>query len=112
MHPKPSRHVPVHPDVIPFEAPAGDLNRVGCVECRRPLELHQPDPQSPDRLLGICTGCGRWYVMVLAAGQSQGVWVVLPDRQWFQAVAEAHHLAIKADQPRIEEASGESGEPT
>jgi hypothetical protein len=83
------RRVPVDLDVIPFGPPPGDLDWVECVDCRGPLELHQPDAQSPDRLLGICTGCGRWYVMLLAVGKPEAVLVSLPHRDWYQAAAEA-----------------------
>ena len=28
------------------------------------LDLHQPDLQQPDRILGICPCCGAWYLLV------------------------------------------------
>jgi uncharacterized protein YbaR (Trm112 family) len=38
-----------------------------CPECRSPLEFHQPDEGLPDRLLGTCPGCHRWYVLDVEA---------------------------------------------
>lgn len=34
-----------------------------CIQCPDPLELHQPDPGQPARLLGICLSCGLWYLI-------------------------------------------------
>jgi hypothetical protein len=33
-----------------------------CPFCDSPLELHQPDPELPHRLLAICEKCKSWYV--------------------------------------------------
>jgi hypothetical protein len=93
LHLKEPRRVPVDLDVIPFGPPPGGLDWVGCVGCRVPLELHQPDAQSPDRLLGVCPECGRWYVMQLTAGQHEAVLVALPDRAWFRTASGAHEPA-------------------
>jgi hypothetical protein len=42
-----------------------DLARIGCVDpaCGAgALVWHQPDIARPGRLLGICSGCGSWYI--------------------------------------------------
>ena len=39
-----------------------------CPVCRRPLTLHQPDPNWPDRLVGTCEGCRTWLLIDAAAG--------------------------------------------
>ena len=36
---------------------------VECPTCRTPLELHQPDIEQPDRLLGICRNCHGWALV-------------------------------------------------
>jgi hypothetical protein len=44
----------------------GSASRCPC--CRRPLTLHQPDPDSPDRLVGTCEGCRAWFLIDTATG--------------------------------------------
>ena len=34
-----------------------------CPKCSTPLVLHQPDIDSPDRMLGICYRCRAWYLL-------------------------------------------------
>ncbi len=34
-----------------------------CLSCKEDLALHQPDVERPDRLLGTCHECGRWYLI-------------------------------------------------
>ncbi len=50
-----------------------------CPRCREELELHQPDAANPDRLLGTCGACGRWYV-VDALSESQSLLAQIPDQ--------------------------------
>jgi hypothetical protein len=33
-----------------------------CPDCESPLVLHQPDPELPHRLLGVCEACKAWYI--------------------------------------------------
>ena len=47
---------------------------VACPGCREALDLYQPDPDSPDRLLGTCDGCKAWYVL----DRERGVMALLP----------------------------------
>ncbi len=39
-----------------------------CPDCGNPLDLHQPDPFSPDRILGVCPNCGRWVLIDVGSG--------------------------------------------
>lgn len=39
-----------------------------CPRCRRPLALHQPDPDWPDRLVGTCEECRIWFLIETATG--------------------------------------------
>ena len=34
-----------------------------CPGCRKTFKLHQPDPDWPDRLLGVCTHCRTWAII-------------------------------------------------
>src|SRR4051812_35541212 len=55
-----------HPEV-PTEAP--------CLGCGSSLQLHQPDGDAPQRLLGTCDICGRWHLIDC----DECVVVLLPD---------------------------------
>ncbi len=39
-----------------------------CPNCANLLDLHQPDPQLPDRLLGICPRCKTWFLIDIEVG--------------------------------------------
>jgi uncharacterized protein YbaR (Trm112 family) len=41
----------------------GESDRKPCPRCRSPLQLHQPDPSAPERLLAVCEDCHAWYLM-------------------------------------------------
>jgi hypothetical protein len=60
-----------------------------CLNCRAPLELSQPDIDSPGRLVGVCHGCcnncGSCHV-INADDAAEAVVVMLPS---FDAVKEA-----------------------
>ena len=34
-----------------------------CPQCHGGLDLHQPDPNRSDALLGVCTACPAWYLI-------------------------------------------------
>ena len=34
-----------------------------CSRCRQEMEMHQPDVNQPNRLLGICPECGEWLLI-------------------------------------------------
>lgn len=35
------------------------------MDCGEPLDVHQPEADSPSRLLGTCYDCGLWYLIDL-----------------------------------------------
>ena len=39
-----------------------------CENCGCELQLHQPDPDLPERLLGTCQECKSWFLVDLVAG--------------------------------------------
>ncbi len=43
------------------------------------MDIHQPDPAQPDRFLGTCPGCGRWYRIEDRPIAGQVVVVRLPE---------------------------------
>ena len=52
---------------------------VACLSCQRHLGLVQPMTEEPERLVGTCEGCGRWYLIDWHPGSLQGVMLLLPD---------------------------------
>lgn len=86
MHRKRQLSVPASLDVIPFARAADDPDSIGCPDCGMPLDTHQPDVDSPDRLVGVCLGCRRWYMILADPGEADVLMVLLPDRQWFRAI--------------------------
>ena len=59
------------------ERPATPL----CLNCSEPLSLSQPDPETPDRLIGICEYCRHWFLVDLTSDLSAGTLCRLPDIQ-------------------------------
>ena len=39
------------------------LNCISCQTCGSSLNLHQPEADLPNRLLGTCDHCGVWYLI-------------------------------------------------
>src|SRR4051812_49634235 len=68
-------------DLIRFPAPPVRAVRACCLHCFSPLVLHQPDPDSPERMLGICERCKHWFLIDLLPRRSEGVMVRLPDNK-------------------------------
>src|SRR4051794_27134205 len=66
-------------DLLRFPAPPVRAVSACCLHCSSPLALHQPDPDSPERLLGVCEQCKHWFLIDLRSEQSEGVMVRLPD---------------------------------
>ena len=64
-------------ELVRFES----LNDIFCVSCHNPLDLHQPDGERPDQLLGTCPDCGAWYLIDAISA----VMLPLPD------IANIHH---------------------
>lgn len=56
-----------------------DLAEPPCPGCRAGLNVHQPEPDQPDRLLGTCPGCGLWSLIVVVADDDQVALYPLPD---------------------------------
>ena len=54
-----------------------------CPDCDNLLEVHQPESGFPDRMLGTCHECHRWFVADFVTGQEEGIIVFLPDAKFF-----------------------------
>ena len=40
-----------------------DPMEADCLSCSEILSLHQPDPNRPEDLLGVCPCCQDWYLL-------------------------------------------------
>ena len=54
---------------IPAEDPAVDFSGdLPCIGCGEPLDIHQPDPDSPCHMLGVCPDCRIWHMILMEPG--------------------------------------------
>ena len=65
--------------VVPLPTRARVTAGAACLGCGSPLELHQPDGDAPQRLLGTCAACGGWHLIDC----DRSVVVLLPDATAF-----------------------------
>ncbi len=61
---------------------ACETSPVDCPHCQSELQIHQPDPDLPHRLLAVCEDCHYWYLqtsdgslILLLAGEDEGTGV-------------------------------------
>jgi hypothetical protein len=59
------------------------LEQLPCPDCGNLLEIHQPESGFPDRMLGTCHQCHRWFVADFVPGHDEGVIVFLPNPKFF-----------------------------
>ncbi len=97
MNARKPRRIPAILDVLPFKPPPFNLNWVECSFCKNSLELHQPDSQEPEKLLAICVGCRRWFLMLIEPNESEAVLVLLPEGEWLQAATQSLEPPAEAD---------------
>jgi hypothetical protein len=50
-----------------------------CRECRKALNVHQPDENRPEQLLATCEGCGGWYLIVVGDQDTEAFLFDLPN---------------------------------
>lgn len=75
----PVKKVAAELDVLRFPAAVEHPVRAHCLHCDSTLSLSQPDLDSPDRLLGVCGQCKRWFFIHLIPDQTEGILCRLPD---------------------------------
>jgi hypothetical protein len=60
-----SQSIPLNFELVARALNAGTwTNSLCCTTCRVPLNLHQPDEETPSQLLGTCDCCSRWFFLV------------------------------------------------
>src|SRR3954452_5883307 len=49
--------------VTPLVMTDQGLETPQCRDCRMAMNVHQPDEDRPEHLLGTCASCGAWYLI-------------------------------------------------
>jgi hypothetical protein len=103
-------------ELLRFPAPPLNAVRACCLHCSSPLTLHQPDTQTPERLLGICEECQHWFLIDMLPNLTEGVMVRLPDHQVLRDLSHedpSGGISLMSDAPegRSPPPPGSSNEP-
>jgi hypothetical protein len=54
------------------------LSDLRCPACKSFLDIHQPDPIQPERILGTCSECGAWHLIEVLDATEQMIVLQLP----------------------------------
>jgi hypothetical protein len=79
MEPKPGREVAftLRCETIPVSLDG--MTTFLCLECRKPLDVHQPDADLPDRMLATCDDCKGWHLIDYKPDGRAALVALLPD---------------------------------
>lgn len=67
--------------------PLGRAFSPNCRNCSEALALDQPNPDHPDRLLGVCPECGDWEIIEIIASGLDAWVTVIPRGFWHAKTA-------------------------
>jgi len=57
--------IPLSFDVVARPVELVPNNRtLWCPGCGEPIDRHQPDENEPTQLLGICSQCSKWFLLI------------------------------------------------
>jgi hypothetical protein len=77
--------VVVHPVLT-----APDYETLWCPECMAPIDRHQPDENQPTQLLGSCSLCSKWFLLIELEGlRTLTLQVELPSADRIRELVEA-----------------------
>jgi hypothetical protein len=68
MYSLPPQTVPVSVAPLDLAVDPDEPCRVYCLKCESYLDLHIPNPETPECMLGTCLDCGSWYLVDYTAG--------------------------------------------
>ena len=66
------------------EATGGTMG-FSCLNCGAQLDMHQPSEDSPEYLLGTCSGCCSWHLIGHILDEGDAVMALLP--AWPELIA-------------------------
>jgi hypothetical protein len=58
-----------------------------CLVCSKPLDVHQPDADLPERMLATCEDCKGWHLVEYVPDGAKAVVTALPDLAVARAAA-------------------------
>ena len=90
MFPSLPEPISVSLPVIRVATTSDSLSLSCCLRCRVSLDVHQPDPAFPGRLLSTCGRCGSWYLLDGMSYSEQTALVSLPGEGFFLAALREH----------------------
>jgi hypothetical protein len=73
-----SRSISLPLSISRFRAKDGELPRIRCRRCNALLQIHQPELETPERLLGTCPECHQWCLIESPAGQGWATIAAVP----------------------------------
>jgi hypothetical protein len=76
------------------------LETPSCRNCRTPLNVHQPDEDRPEHLLGTCPHCGAWYLIELGKEKTEAFMFDLPNVTLVHALKASEPSATKSPRKR------------
>lgn len=82
--PKDTRTATVPLTMLRFSTRPERIDEGCCLACDHYLDLNQPDASHPDRLVGTCGRCGRWYIIDMVPGTDDAVMALLPEIGFFE----------------------------
>lgn len=88
MDPNPDRKASVSLRFTTVSVPPDGLSAVPCLRCEKLLDIHQPNPEQPERILATCEACKRWYLVDCNPEGTEAVVVTLPPPETFREVLE------------------------
>lgn len=79
MHPPYPRQSTITWNVTALKISDDGLETPCCRDCEAPLNVHQPDEDRPEHLLGTCPRCGAWYLIEVGKGTTGAFMFDLPN---------------------------------
>jgi hypothetical protein len=79
--------VPVSLRFASTPIPPDEPVNVFCMECDHRVEIHQPDSELPERMLGTCEYCQTWYLVECDTDAGDAMLILLPDPSQFRNLA-------------------------
>ena len=78
MHPLFTNPISISWNVESLAISADGFVSARCQKCETELEIHQPQENDPQELLGTCTHCGCWHLIQVAPDGTEALLFNIP----------------------------------
>jgi hypothetical protein len=85
VHPLFPRELTIACNATKLTISAEGLEPPQCRKCQTALNIHQPDEDRPEHLLGTCAHCGEWYLIEYGPGLTEAFLFDLPNATLLRA---------------------------